>query len=187
MTLQRRSLEQTHLVLGYRGVARDDSDRPALEVVNHVLGGGMSSRLFDEIRERRGLAYAVYSSVAAYTDAGSLIVYAATSASQARDVLGLIDHELELLATDGPTDDELDVARGYLAGSYLLGLEDPGSRMARMGAQLTTIGRVRLVEDQIADYEAVSRQDVRDVIERVLGQPRATVAVGPVSKKALKS
>jgi len=185
LTVLRRSLEQTHLVLGYRAVARDDPDRPALEVLNHVLGGGMSSRLFDEIRERRGLAYAVYSSVAAYGDAGSLIVYAATAPAQVREVLRLIDQEVDALAAAGPTDEELDVAKGYLAGSYLLGLEDPGSRMARLGAQLTTLGLVRDVEEQVADYRAVGRGEVRAVIERVLGQPRATVAVGPITKKAL--
>jgi predicted Zn-dependent peptidase len=181
----RRSLEQAHLAVGYRGVARDDPARPALDVVNHVLGGGMSSRLFDEIRERRGLAYAVYSSVASYCDTGSLIVYAGTAPGQVAEVLDLVDGELAKLLADGPTDDELDVARGCLVGSYLLGLEDPGSRMARLGTQLTCLGEVRRLDEQVASYEAVTGDDVAAVIDRVLCQPRALVAVGPVTKKVL--
>jgi predicted Zn-dependent peptidase len=153
--------------------------------VNHVLGGGMSSRLFDEIRERRGLAYAVYSPLAAYCDAGSLMVYAGTAPQQVAEVLDLVDVELARLADDGPTSDELDVAIGYLVGSYLLGLEDPGSRMARIGAQLVTLGRVRPVDEQVAEYRAVRRDDVQAVIERILGERRVLAAVGPVTKKAL--
>jgi predicted Zn-dependent peptidase len=185
LAVQRRSLEQVHLALAYRGVARADTARPALDVVNHILGGGMSSRLFDEIRERRGLAYAVYSTLASYCDAGSLMVYAGTSARQAGEVLSLVDQELARLAEDGPTEDELAVAKGYLTGSFLLGLEDPGSRMARLGTQLTTLRRVRTVAEQVEQYAAVTRADVHAVIERVLAQPRVLAAVGPVTKKAL--
>lgn len=185
VSVLRRPIEQAHLALGYRGVARDDPARPALDVVNHVLGGGMASRLFDEIRERRGLAYAVYSSVASYCDTGSLIVYAGTAPAQVAGVLDLVDVELAKLLADGPTSDELDVAKGCLVGSYLLGLEDPGSRMARLGTQLTCLGEVRRIEDQIASYEAVTSEDVARVIEQVFGQPRTLVAVGPVTKKAL--
>jgi predicted Zn-dependent peptidase len=181
----RRPLEQAHLAIGYRGVGRCDPDRAALEVVNHILGGGMSSRLFDEIRERRGLAYAVYSSLASYSDAGSLMIYAGTAPGQATAVLDLIDAELARLASDGPTDDELAVAKGYLVGSFLLGLEDPGSRMARLGAQLTCLGRLRSVEEAVAEYEAVTPDHVAAVIDRILGQPRTVAAVGPVTKKSL--
>jgi predicted Zn-dependent peptidase len=186
VNLLRRSLEQAHLALGYRGVARDDHARAALDVVNHVLGGGMSSRLFDEIRERRGLAYAVYSSVTAYSDAGSLMVYAGTAPTQVPEVLALVDRELERLAAEGPTAEELEVAKGYLVGSYLLGLEDPGSRMARLGAQLSCLGRVRPLEEQVAEYRDVDAGAVADVIERVLCQPRVVAAVGPVTKKSLR-
>ena len=186
LSVLRRSVEQAHVAIGYRGVARTDAERPALDVVNHVLGGGMSSRLFDEIRERRGLAYAVYSSTASYCDAGSLILYAGTAAGQVLEVLDLIDGELAKLMDGGPTDDELDVAKGWLTGSYLLGLEDPGSRMARLGAQLTCLGEVRRVEDQVEDYRAVTGDDVAATIERVLSGPRSLAVVGPVTKKALR-
>ncbi len=183
--VQRRALEQVHLAVGYQAVAREDPARPALEVVNHVLGGGMSSRLFDEIRERRGLAYAVYSSVTAYADAGSLMIYAGTSPTQVGEVLVLVDRELDRLVADGPDDEELEVAKGYLVGSYLLGLEDPGSRMARLGAQLTCLGRVRSIDEQVDSYRSVTRPDVQAVIERIFGQPRVLAGVGPLTKRAL--
>jgi predicted Zn-dependent peptidase len=174
------------VAVGFRGVAREDPDREAFDVVNHVLGGGMSSRLFDEIREQRGLAYAVYSSTSAYQDAGALTVYAGTNPNQADQVLDLIEAELARLAADGITDDELDVAKGYLTGSYVLGLEDTASRMARLGGMLTTLGQLRSVEDQLARWDAVGHDDVRRVIQRVLGGPRSLAAVGPVNERALK-
>jgi predicted Zn-dependent peptidase len=181
----RRSCEQVHLVLGFRGLDRDDPGREPLDVMNHVLGGGMSSRLFDEIREKRGLAYSVYSGTASYADAGALAIYAGTSPGQVDAVLDLVDIELDRLRTDGITDDELDVARGYLTGSYVLGLEDSGSRMSRLGAHVLARGVVRPVDEQIARYEAVTHDDVAKVIDRVLGGPRTLAAVGPVTKKAL--
>jgi predicted Zn-dependent peptidase len=185
LSVHRRSTEQAHFVLGFRGLHRDDPDREALDVVNHVLGGGMSSRLFEEIREKRGLAYSVYSSPASYCDAGALTVYAGTNPDRVDDVLDLIDVELSRLATDGITADEMDVAVGYLTGSYLLGLEDSGSRMARIGGHVATRGQVRPVEEQLARYRAIGHGDVDRVIARVLGGPRSLAAVGPLTKKRM--
>ena len=106
--------------------------------------------------------------------------------AQVGEVLDLVDGELAKLLADGPTDDELDVAKGYLVGSYLLGLEDPGSRMARLGAQLTCLGEVRRARRAGGRVPRPStRDDVAAVIDRVLCQPRALVAVGPVTKKVL--
>jgi len=185
LSLHRRSTEQAHLAIGYRGMHRDDADREALDVMNHVLGGGMSSRLFDEIREKRGLVYSVYSSPSCYCDAGALTVYAGTNPDRVEQVLDLIDIELTRLATDGITDDEMAVALGYLTGSYVLGLEDSGSRMARIGGHVATRGSVRPVEEQLARYRAVGHADVERAIARVLDGPRALAAVGPVTKKRL--
>jgi predicted Zn-dependent peptidase len=185
MLVLRRPGEQVHLALAYRAVARTDPDREALDVVNHVLGGGLSSRLFDEIRDRRGLAYAVYSSPAAYADAGTLTIYAGTQPALAPTVLDLVETELVKLASDGVTPDELDVARGYLAGSYLMGLEDTGSRMARLAGLLTTRNEVRTAEEQVRRWEAVTHEDCCRVVERVLRAPRTLAAVGPVSRKSL--
>jgi predicted Zn-dependent peptidase len=186
LVVDRRRTEQAQLAMGFRGVSRHDPDREALDVLNHVLGGGLSSRLFEEIREQRGLAYAVGSSTASYADAGALTIYAGTGPSHVGDVLGLIAVELAKLGDDGITEEELDVARGYLTGAYVLGLEDTGSRMARLGALLTVTGQVRTVEDQVSRWRRVSRDDVARAAERVLDQPRSLAVVGPVSAAAVR-
>jgi predicted Zn-dependent peptidase len=186
LAARRRRTEQVHLALGFRGVSREDPDREALDVLNHCLGGGMSSRLFDEIREQRGLAYAVYSSPSAYSDAGALAIYAGTTPPNVDPVLDLIEVELKKLVAAGLSDDDLAVAKGYLTGSYVLGLEDPSSRMARLGGLLVTTGHVRPVADQLGRWDAVGHDDVRRVIDRVLAAPRALAAVGPLTKASLR-
>jgi predicted Zn-dependent peptidase len=171
--------EQVHLAIGGRSVRRDDPDREALDVVNHVFGGGLSSRLFDEIRERRGLAYSVYSATSAYSETGAWSVYAGSMPEHAGEVSWLIGCELERLVTEGITDDELAIAIGYLTGAYEMGLEDTGARMSRLGGMLATLGRVIPVEEQLARWERVTHADVRRVIDRVYAARPLTVAVGP--------
>ena len=171
--------EQVHIVMGVRGLARTDPDREALDVVNHVLGGGLSSRLFEEIREQRGLAYAVYSGASSYADCGAFEMYAGTQPEHVDEVVSLILGELAKLAADGITDDELDVAVGYLTGAYELGLEDTGARMSRIGALLATSREVRPVNEQVARWAAVGHADVRRAIDRVLTSPPVLVKVGP--------
>jgi predicted Zn-dependent peptidase len=166
-------------VLGGRALPRSDDDREALDVVNHVLGGGLSSRLFEEIRERRGLVYTVYSGVSSYDDAGSYVVYAGSQPQHAEEVLGLVHHELDRLRTDGIDDDELDIAKGYLTGAFELGLEDTASKMARSATLLITTGGVRPVDDQVARWQQVTHDDVRRVIERVFTEAPVVVTVGP--------
>jgi predicted Zn-dependent peptidase len=172
--------EQVHLVWGWRGVSRTDPDREALDVVNHVLGGGLSSRLFDEIRERRGLAYSVFSGTTGYVDTGMVTVYAGTLAEHVTEVVDIVDREIAALIERGITDDELDIAIGYLTGSYELGLDDPGARMARMGGALTTIGEVIPVDEQLRRWRAVDHHAVHRVLDRILAAPRRLVAVGPL-------
>lgn len=172
--------EQVQLLVGMRAFERTDPDREALDVLVHVLGGGMSSRLFDQIREQRGLAYSVYAGSSLFDDAGSVSVYAGTQPQHLEQVDELIVAELDAMAADGITAEELEVAVGYLTGAYVLGLEDTGSRMARAAGQLITTGRIRTVEEQLARWHAVTLADVRRVAERVLGGPRVRVTVGPV-------
>jgi predicted Zn-dependent peptidase len=177
--------EQVHIVLGMHGLRRNDSDREALDVVNHVFGGGLSSRLFDEIRERRGLAYSVYSGVSSYVDAGAFTIYAGTQPVHATEVMELVHDQIELLVKDGITDDELDIAKGYLTGAFELGLEDTGSRMARSAGLLVTTGEVRPVAQQVARWDAVQQDDTRRVIERIFSQPLTLVALGPIDGAAV--
>jgi predicted Zn-dependent peptidase len=172
--------EQVHLVVGGRAIARDDPDREALDVVNHVLGGGLSSRLFDEIRERRGLAYSVYSATANYADTGMWSVYAGTLPEHVDTVRSLITVELDRLVTDGITDEELAVAVGYLVGAYEMGLEDTGARMSRLGGMLVTRGEVIPVDEQLRRWERVGHADIRRVLDRVfVPYEPITVSVGP--------
>jgi len=172
--------EQVHLAIGGRSLSRSHVDREALDVVNHVFGGGLSSRLFDEIRERRGLAYSVYSSTSAYADTGAWTVYAGSMPEHAGEVESLIRWEIDRLVNDGITDQELEIAIGYLTGAYELGLEDTGARMSRLGGMLVTLGKVHSVEEQLARWENVSDDDVRRVINAVYGGgDPITVSVGP--------
>jgi predicted Zn-dependent peptidase len=187
LAVKRRSTEQAHVVVGFRGPDRDDPDREALDVLNHTLGGGMSSRLFEEIREQRGLAYSVFSAPSSYSDAGALSVYAGTSPAHVHEVLDLVEVELSRMVADGLTPDELAIAVGYLTGSFVLGLEDTGARMSRLGGHVTARGYVRPVAEQIERYRAVGLDDIRRVAARVLSGPRTLTAVGPVTKKSLQS
>ena len=142
-----RPTEQAHVIVGVAGPDRNDDDRYALSIINHVLGGGMSSRLFQEIREQRGLAYSVYSYRSAYEDAGALAVYAGTGPSHAHEVIDLIDTEFDRLLADGITDRELDMAKSHLHGSLALSLEDSGARMSRLGHSQLVHGRVPSIDE----------------------------------------
>jgi predicted Zn-dependent peptidase len=173
--------EQIHIVMGGRALPRNDEDREALDVVNHVFGGGLSSRLFEEIRERRGLAYSVYSGVSAYTDSGAFQMYAGTQPEHGPEVIELMRSELDRLVSDGVTDDELDVAVGYLTGAFELGLEDTGARMARNGGQLITTGSIRPIDEQVARWSAVDQTAVKRTIGRVFVDEPITVTVGPTA------
>jgi predicted Zn-dependent peptidase len=173
--------EQVHIVMGGRSLSRGDVDREALDVVNHVFGGGLSSRLFEEIRERRGLAYSVYSGVSAYADSGAFQMYAGTQPDHGDEVIGLMRSELDRLVSDGISDDELDVAVGYLTGAFELGLEDTGARMARNGGQLITAGSIRPIADQVARWAAVDQTAVKRAIDRVFTSDPIVVTVGPAA------
>jgi predicted Zn-dependent peptidase len=177
-----RPLEQAHLVLGMRALPRDDPDRYALTVLDQVLGGGMSSRLFQEVREERGLAYSVFSYRSAFEETGSLAVYCGTSPGHLDEVLDVVGGELDRLVADGGvSDDELVRAKGHLAGSLALSLESSSSRMHRIGRAELTLGEVPEIDEVVARVEAVDAHDLPRVIERVVAPGRRTLAVvGPV-------
>jgi predicted Zn-dependent peptidase len=176
-----RPTEQAHVVLGMRGLARGDDDRYALSVLNQALGGGMASRLFQEIRERRGLAYSVYSYRTSYVDTGAFAVYLGTAPGRLDEALGVVDAELERLVGEGGiTADELEAAKGHLKGSIALSLESSASRMHRIGSNELTLGEVPTLDEVVARVDAVGPADVSRVIDRVLGRTDRTLAVvGP--------
>ena len=180
----RRPTEQAHVVYGVRSVSRFDERRWALAVLNHVLGGGLSSRLFQKVREERGLAYSVWSERAAYQDAGSLAVVVGTAPDHVDEVLRIITGELELLATHGITDRELAVAKGNLRAEMLLSGEDSGARMGRIGASLLLHGEVQKIDDVLARVEAVGRDEVLAQAQALMVAPRTLSAVGPFDEDA---
>jgi predicted Zn-dependent peptidase len=180
----RRPTEQAHVVYGMRSVSRFDEGRWALAVLNHVLGGGLSSRLFQKVREERGLAYSVWSERAAYQDAGSLAVVVGTAPDHVDEVLRIITGELELLASQGITERELAVAKGNLRAEMLLSGEDSGARMGRIGASLLLHGEVQKIDEVLARIEGVGRDEVLAQAQDLVEAPRTLSAVGPFDEDA---
>jgi predicted Zn-dependent peptidase len=180
-------LEQVHLVLGMRALRRDDPDRYAFGVVNQVLGGGMSSRLFQEVREQRGLAYSVYSYRAAFEETGAFGIYAGTAPERVDELLDVVGAQLGRLQADGGgTERELASAKGHLTGSLALSLESSISRMNRIGRNELLLGEVPSLDDLVRECEAVTPDDVGRVIDRVFCEnPRTVAAVGPTTEAAL--
>ena len=176
-----RDTEQSHLAVGVAGPDRDDEERHAMAIVEHVLGGGMSSRLFQSIREERGLAYSVYSYRLGFEGAGALAVYAGTSPEQAPTVLELIEAELDSMAEDGVTAEELQAAKGHMRGSTAIGLEDSGARMGRIGHSQLVHGRVLTLDEIDRRLDDLSLDDVNRTARRWLSGPRTVAAVGPSS------
>jgi predicted Zn-dependent peptidase len=179
VTLVSRPIEQANLVLGCAGLARSDPRRFALGVLNSALGGGMSSRLFQEVREKRGLAYSVFSFSSQHAEAGLWGIYAGCLPAKADDVLAICRDEVAKVIADGLTDEELDRGKGQLRGSIVLGLEDPSSRMSRLGKSELVHPRLEPVEEILAAIEAVTATDVQEIAAAVLGQPKALAVVGP--------
>ncbi|HEY7433403.1 MAG TPA: pitrilysin family protein [Streptosporangiaceae bacterium] len=174
-----RGIEQANLVLGCEGLSRTDDRRFALGVLNAALGGGMSSRLFQEVREKRGLAYSVYSFASQHSDTGMWGVYVGCLPAKADEVLTICQEEIAKVIDGGLTDAELDRGKGQLRGSLVLGLEDPSSRMSRLGKSELVYPRLEPVEEILTSIEAVTHDDVRRVGAEILGQPKALAVVGP--------
>jgi len=179
-----RPTEQAHLVLGMRALRNDDPDRYALTVLNQVLGGGMSSRLFQEVREQRGLAYSVYSFRAALEETGVLAVSAGTAPDRVDELLDVLDAELRRVVADGGVSErELTAAQGHLRGSLALSLESSGSRMHRLGRSESTLGEIPTLDELVERLDAVTAADVARVVERVLTGADPTLAVvGPFTE-----
>ena len=178
-TAHDRDGDQAHVVVGYPGLDRASEDRYALELIVHALGGGLSSRLFQEVRERRGLAYNVFASRAAYEHTGLVSLYAATATANVRSLLEVFEAQAAELASTGITERELDVAKGGVRASILLGLEDSGARMARLGRAQLVHGRVPDVDEIVAKFDAVTSDAAARVAAEVFGGAAAVVLLGP--------
>jgi predicted Zn-dependent peptidase len=178
-----RDTEQAHLVVGVRALPALDPDRYALTLVNQVLGGGMSSRLFQEIRENRGLAYSVYSYQASFDDAGFVGVYAGTAPERVQETLQVIDVEVASLIANGLSDAELTAAKGHITGSLAMSLETSASRMRRLGRAEMVEHDIPSLDELVQRIERVTLADVARVIDRVFDDGTRTLAVvGPHSE-----
>ncbi len=174
-----RPTEQAHLVVGVPGVPRADRRRYTLNILSTALGGGMSSRLFQEIRERRGLAYSVYAFSSGFSDAGVFGAYAGCLPNKVDHVLELALATLEDVARNGLTEEELARGKGQARGSIVLGLEDSGSRMSRLGTADLVLGELPSIDETLARIDAVSLDDVAREAAALLSAPRALTVIGP--------
>jgi predicted Zn-dependent peptidase len=174
--LKAKPLEQVHIVLGAPAVSRSSELKHVAYVLNVILGGSMSSRLFQEIRERRGLAYSIYSSISAYADAGILKVCAGTSADKAREVLDVTADVMDLVREGRFDDGEVDLARELIKGNMLLSLESAEYRMSRMAMNQMFLGRFEDHEEAISRVEGVTPDRVRALASKMLCRERFSLA-----------
>jgi predicted Zn-dependent peptidase len=184
--IKRKPVEQAHIVYGTNGLPRTDPDRFPFLIVNTALGGGMSSRLFQEIREKRGLAYTAYSYHSQYTEAGVFSAYAGTTPGRADEVIRLMRQEIDDVRDAGIRPEEFDRAKRHVLGSTVLSLEDPGSRMSRLGKSEVAHGEILTLDETLARVRAVTLDDANRVANRVLSQPMTLAVVGPKSMKGLR-
>jgi len=175
---KKKDIEQVHVCLSYPGVGQDDDDLFPLTVMNNLFGGGMSSRLFQHIREEMGAAYSVYSYPSTYTNCGTLTIYAGTSPELAQEVIDALHAEIQKLLEDGVTDEEFVMAKDQLKVSYVLGLESSSSRMSSIGRSKLLRGRAVDPDDVVKKIEAVTKEDVERVMKRIFTEKCAASVVG---------
>jgi predicted Zn-dependent peptidase len=184
LVVVKRPIEQANIIAGVVGIAATDDRRVTLAVLNSILGGGMSSRLFQEIREKRGLAYSVYSFSPSYSDTGVFGIYAGCSPAKVPQVTELMLGEFSRLAAGGVTQDEVRRAVGQLSGASALALEDSDTRMSRLGRSELTMGEFVDLDESLRRLSTVTTQSVRELAVELSSRPISIAAVGTVDKKS---
>ncbi|MEV8633022.1 pitrilysin family protein [Streptosporangium sp. NPDC051023] len=187
VTVLDRATEQANLVLGTSAFSRNDDRRFALGVLNAVFGGGMSSRLFQEIREKRGLAYSAYSYTSAYSDTGQFGIYVGCLPPKIDEVLKVARAEVAQLVAHGITEEEIILGKGQMRGGLVLGLEDTGSRMSRLGKSELVHDRLMSVDEVLGRIEAVTLDEIRSVALEILQRPMTLAVVGPYADRDFSS
>ena len=181
-----KALEQVHLVMGFPGLAHAAPERYAMFVLNDVIGGSMSSRLFQEVRERQGLAYSVHSGVQAFTDTGLMYVYAATDEKNFSKVLKSILKELRDVKKHGVTEEELRRSKDHLKGSLMLSLESTSSRMNRLAKHELHLGSFLTIDDMLASIDGVRHDEVQALVSQVIDEDQlALTTLGPLDRRNL--
>lgn len=188
LTVRRKPLEQAHLCLGLKGVPAGHKDRYTAHALNVLLGGSVSSRLFQEVREKRGLTYSIYSYLSTFSDVGTLTVYAATRAREAPRVVELICREIRKLRTEGVDRKELERAKNQMKGSVMLGLESSHSRMSKLAKDELYQGRHTSLAEIIAEIDHVSADHLLSLSRELFDLNCLSVtALGPVSDRSISS
>jgi predicted Zn-dependent peptidase len=181
-----KPLEQVHLVMGFPGIPDAAPERYALYLLNDVVGGSMSSRLFQEVRERQGLAYSVHSGMQSYRDTGLFYIYAGTDAASFNKVVKALMKELRTLKKDGITADELRRAKDHLKGSLILSLESTSSRMNRLAKQELRFASFMSMDDMLAAIDGVALDQVEVLIQQVVDEEQlALLTLGPIDRRSL--
>ena len=181
-----KDTEQLHICLGYPGTFLGSDELYPMSVMNNLLGGAMSSRLFQKIREEMGMAYSIYTYPSTYVGCGTFAVYAGVSPKNGHAVLDETLRQLDLLCRDGVTEKEFREAKNQLRGSYLLGLESPGSRMQSMGRGQLHLDRCRTPEETVAKIEAVTIESVNAVARRIFSNAPCISVVGKQAETYIK-
>ena len=177
-----RKSEQANILLGFPSIDRNDERRFALSVLTSALGGGMSSRLFQEVREKRGLAYSVYASMQQFAGAGILSLYAGCNPASSQEVTSIFRDVLGDVVTSGLTDEELERAKGQVAGSMVLGQEDTGSRMVRIGKSELVYGEIKSMDEILASVRAVDQRQIAELAKEIFTAQPTLAIVGPYKK-----
>jgi predicted Zn-dependent peptidase len=185
LVVVQRPIEQANVLVGLPGLTAADPRRATMSVLNSVLGGGMSSRLFQEVREKRGLAYSVYSFAGGYSDAGIVGMYAGCAPAKLEQVTRLMLDEFSRLATGGITEDELARAVGQLSGGSALALEDSDTRMSRLGRAELTLGEFADLDEVLRRLSLVTRDDIRQLADDLIARPLSIAAVGTIDESML--
>jgi len=183
-----KRLEQTHVCLGLPGIPVNHPTRYVAHTLNALFGGGVSSRLFQEVREKRGLAYTIYSQLSSYSDAGTLTIYAATGSKEAPKIVDVVRKEVRKLRDRGPAAQELARTKNQLKGTLMLGLEGTYGRMNKLAKDEICQGRSVSLKEMLSEIDKISEKQIQIVAQDLLNVDEMTVtALGPVPKSAFSS
>ena len=179
ITTKQKNVEQAHLCIGFPALAIKDERMYDLVILDSIIGSAMSSRLFQEVREERGLAYSIYSYYTSYDDAGSFLIYGGTSPEKTNELYATINGIINSVLTDGVTEKEIEQAKEHVIGSFLLSLESTESRMSRNGRNEIVFGSHRSIDDVVAEIQSVDRENILHIAKEILGRERAISIIAP--------
>ena len=180
ISIKEKNVEQSHLCIGFPALTIKDKRMYDLVILDSIIGSAMSSRLFQEVREERGLAYSVYSYYTSYDDAGSFLIYGGTSPEKTNELYATINGIINSVLIDGVTEKEIEQAKEHVIGSFLLSLESTESRMSRNGRNEIIFESHRSIDDVVAEIQSVKRENILHIAKEILGRERAISIIAPI-------